>query len=73
MKLDVGPVAPASAVAWIEWAEDLFGEFRAELTSEVTPSADEMDDVGQYLEQCMARTRAIETFRWQGEVDPGQA
>ena len=66
----MGPVAPASAIAWLEWAQELYGEFRADPTSEATPSADELDDVGRYLEQWMARTRAIETFRWQADIDP---
>lgn len=70
MNLDVGPVAPASAVAWIEWAQEIVGELRSEPVPKVPPTADELDDVGKYLEQWMPRTGTVETFRWQAEVDP---
>lgn len=58
MMLDVGPVAPASARAWIDWAHGISGE---------------LDEVQPYLEQwtpcaCTSDT----TFRWCADVDPDE-
>ncbi|HUR22678.1 MAG TPA: hypothetical protein VMZ73_02280 [Acidimicrobiales bacterium] len=71
MRLDVGPVAPASAVAWMDWAEEVFGELRNEPPTRVSLPAAVFDDIGGYLEQWMPHTRVVDRpFRWQAEIDP---
>lgn len=71
MRLDVGPVAPASAAAWIDWAEEVFGELRNEPPTRVSLPAAVFDDIGGLLEQWMPRARIVdEPFRWHVEIDP---
>ena len=71
MRLEVGPVAPASAVAWMDWADEVFGELRNEPPTAVSPPAPMFADIGRYLEQWMPRARILdEPFRWQAEIDP---
>lgn len=54
----MGPVAPASAVAWMAWADEVFGELPAdEPLSRVSLPAEMFDDIGGYLEQWMPHTR----------------
>ena len=69
VNLDVGPVAPASAVAWIEWADETFGELRKGLSS--TSFSDEaLDSIERYFAQWMTRARiGDEAFRWHTEID----
>ena len=69
MRLDVGPVAPASAVAWIDWADEVFGELRNEPPTRASLPAAVLDEIGGYLEQWMPRT-VDEPFRWHAEIDP---
>lgn len=71
MRLDVGPVAPASAVAWIDWVDEVLGELRNEPPTTVSLPAAVFDDIGGYLEQWMPRTRIPDKpFRWHAEIDP---
>lgn len=71
MRLDVGPVAPASAVAWIDWADEVFAELRNEPPTRVSLPAAVFEDLGGYLEQWMPRTRSVDKpFRWRAEIDP---
>jgi len=60
VRLDVGPVAPASAVAWMDWADEVFGELRNEPPTRVSLPAAVFDDIGGYLEQWMPRTRIVD-------------
>ncbi len=71
--LDVGPVAPASAVAWIEWADETFRALREEPPSCAALSADAMDGIEAYFDQWMARGRTRdEAFRWRAEISPDE-
>ena len=71
MRLEIGPVAPASAVAWMDWADRVFGELRNEPPTAVSLPTAVFDDVGSYLAQWMPQTRTIDTpFRWHAEIDP---
>lgn len=71
MRLDVGPVPAASAVAWIDWADEVFGVLRDEPPTRVSLPAAAFDHIGGYLEQWMPLTRKVdEPFRWSAEIDP---
>jgi hypothetical protein len=71
VNLDVGPVAPASALAWIEWAQETLGELRAEPVRRASLSADMLDEVGHYLEAWTPRNGAVdESLRWRADIDP---
>lgn len=70
MRLDVGPVAPASAVAWIDWADEVLRELRNEPPTRVSLPAAVFDDIGGYLEQWRPRTSSVDKpFRWHAEID----
>lgn len=71
MRIDVGPVAPSSAAAWIDWADEVFEELRNEPPTRVSLPAAVFDDLGGYLEQWMPRARIVDRpFRWRAEIDP---
>lgn len=71
--LDVGPVAPASAVAWMEWADETFGELRRRPPSIGPRSREALDGIERYFEQWTARTRIRdEAFRWHTDIDPDE-
>ena len=73
MRLDVGPVAPASAVAWIDWADEVFGELRNKPWTRASLPASVFDEIGGYLDQWMPRTRIVDKpFRWHAEIDPDE-
>lgn len=74
MRLYVGPVAPASAVAWIEWAHEAFGGLHSERAPRVAPCADvSVDAIDNFLDQWKPRTRIIDdAFRWEADVDPDE-
>lgn len=71
MRLEVGPVAKASAVAWMKWAHSIAGERGRARASGARPSPGALLDAVHYLERRMPRTDTIDkTIRWEAEVDP---
>ena len=73
MRIDVGPVAPASAVAWMEWADEALGGLDATPASRIPPPIGFLGDAVSCLRRWMPRTdRLSESFRWQAEVDPDE-
>ena len=74
MRLDVGPVAPASAVAWMTWADKAFTGLNAQPPSWMSPRSTGVSvDVGSYLRRWMPCTGDLpESVRWQAEVDPDE-
>ena len=67
MRVDVGPVARASAVAWIEWADGFSETIRAGMCPPLLIGA------GGYLQQWKrSDVSAGSTFRWHTNVDPDQ-
>ena len=73
MKLEVGPVEPASAAAWIQWADEILGGVRRRSDTGTPLSAEVADDVRHYLEQWKPETRSThDTYRWRGEIDCDQ-
>ena len=70
MRVDVGPVARGSAVAWIAWADDVCGELRND-PSRRSSWPPLLLGAGGYLEQWKrCDLSAGGTFRWHAEVDP---
>lgn len=69
--LDVGPVEPASALVWIEWAHKILGQLRDEPASAVSLPAPMLDHMNVYLDH-WARTTldSGESFRWHAEIEP---
>ena len=71
MRVDVGPVEPTSARAWIGWAREMLGTLRREPAATPTLPADVLDDVGSYVDSWAgAATKGDGTFRWQTELHP---
>ena len=71
MRVDVGPVARASAVAWIEWADGVCGDLRNDSSGDTCPPL--LFGAGGYLQQWKrSDLSAGGTFRWHAEVDPDQ-
>jgi hypothetical protein len=71
VRVDVGPVARGSAVAWIAWADEVCGELRNDPSTRFScPSP--LSGVGGYLQQWKKRSdlSAGGTFRWHAELDP---
>ena len=70
MRLEVGPVEPASAVAWLEWAEPILGEGRRGSVTGTPVSTAVVDDLRHSLEQWRPEIPSTQdTFRWRGEYD----
>lgn len=73
VELDVGPVAPASALAWMEWAEQTFAELRRGPASRIRFSAEALDGIECYFRQWMPLAHILdEAFRWHTEIDPDE-
>ena len=73
VELDVGPVAPAGAVAWMEWAEQAFAELRNGPPTRFLFSTEVLDGIQGYFTQWMPRARILgEAFRWQTRIDPDE-
>lgn len=73
MRVDVGPVAPASAFAWMEWADEALEELstRPEPWPSASPSV--FVDAASYLQRWMPCTGSLpNTLRWQADVDPDE-
>ena len=72
VRLDVGPVAPATAAAWIAWAHEVFGEVRSG-SAGASSCAELLCGTGGLLEQWTRPGHSVGgTFRWQAEVDPDE-
>lgn len=72
MRLDVGPVAPASAVAWMTWAQKALTRLNAQPPSR-TSSTGVLADAGSYLRRWMPCTGSLpESLHWHPEVDPDE-
>lgn len=70
VKLDVGPLAPASAVAWMEWADEALEGLNSRRAS---PSLSVFVDAASYLRRWMPWTGGLpRTLRWQADVDPDE-
>ena len=73
VRLDVGPVAPASAVAWMEWADEALERLSSRGASGASPSLSVFVDVASYLQRWMPWTGGLpRTLRWQADVDPDE-
>lgn len=73
VELDVGPVPPASAVAWMDWAAQTFAEFRRCPPPRTRFSAEALDGIECYFQQWEPLTHILdEAFRWQTEIDPDE-
>ena len=73
VELDVGPVAPASAVAWMEWAEQICAELRDGPPSRTTFSAEALDGIEGYFERWMPQAHVLDqAFRWRAKIDPDE-
>jgi hypothetical protein len=71
--LDVGPVAPASTLAWVKWARPVVREFRAQPATAVSLPAQHLDRFETLLHQWEGEARRSNgTFRWQRDVDPDE-
>lgn len=73
MRLDVGPVAPMSAVAWMEWVRGTLSELGRAAASSDGPSIDALAHLRRHLEQWIPRKVATdETLRWSTDIDPDE-
>lgn len=71
MRVDVGPVARASAVAWIEWADGVCGDLQSDSSRDTCPPL--LFGAGGYLQQWKrSDLSAGGTFRWHADVDPDE-
>jgi len=70
LRVDVGPAPPASAAAWIDWADEACDQLRTEPVSSEWITDDALDDVGRCLEQWKPTVPDGDDFRWQAEIDP---
>ena len=69
----MGPVAPASAVAWMEWADEALEGLSSRPASGRSPSSSVFVDAASYLQQWMPCTGNLpRTLRWQADVDPDE-
>ena len=69
MKVDVGPAARASAIAWITWADDVCRDLRDDPSACPPP----LLGAGGYLEQWKCPDHSAgSTFRWHADVDPDE-
>ena len=73
VRLDVGPVAPAGAVAWMEWADEALEGLSSQPASGLSPSSSVFVDAASYLQRWMPCTGSLpRTLRWQADVDPDE-
>ena len=73
MKLDVGPVAPASAVVWMKWVDVVCADLDSAPPSPTSPSTAGFVEAVSCLERWMPRTGGLRgTVRWQPDVDPDE-
>jgi hypothetical protein len=73
VRLEVGPVEPASAAAWIQWADETLSKRRLRSGTGVSLPAAVLDELRHYVEQWKPQSRSMHrTFRWHGEIDPDE-
>jgi hypothetical protein len=72
MRVDMGPVAPAAATAWIEWANLSLAVHGPDRGSYRSLGGLLDDEVGRYLERCTPPVGAGNTRRWQVDIDPDE-
>ena len=74
MRLDVGPVEPASAAAWIQWADETLAALRQRSgTGAASLPAEVLDELRRYVEQWKPKARSMHrNFRWHGEIEPDE-
>jgi len=69
----VGPVEPASAAAWINWADATLAELRLSSGTGASLPAEVVDELRHYVEQWRPESRSMRgSFRWHGEIDPDE-
>lgn len=73
MRLEVGPVEPESAAAWIDWADETSRKLRVWSATGVTLPADVVDDLRLHLARWKRGARSKnDRYRWHGEIDVDQ-
>lgn len=70
MKIEIGPVSRASALAWLDYAAAALGDLRAAPGSPIPAHA--LDGFADFLEEWRAAAAAPGPFRWTGERTPEQ-
>ena len=69
----MGPVAPAGAVAWMEWADEALEGLSTGPASERSPSSSVFVDAASYLQRWLPCAGSLpRTLRWQADVDPDE-
>ena len=66
----MGPVAPASARAWIGWAQAMVGALRRDPAETLTMPAHVLDNVEAYFASWSRAAANGDDFRWQIDVLP---
>lgn len=67
----MGPVEPASATAWIQWAGATLAELRLSSGTGASLPVEVVDELRHYVEQWRRESRSTRgSFRWHGEIDP---
>jgi hypothetical protein len=73
VKVNVGPVEPACAHAWIGWVQEMLGVLRREAVATLTLTDQVLDDVGAYVDRwCGAAHLDADAFRWHADVHPDE-
>ena len=69
----MGPVAPASADAWIGWAQELLRTLHQEPRATGILPPEVLDEVASYVDEWAATCRrGADRFHWQVDVRPEQ-
>lgn len=69
----MGPVSPAGAVAWMEWADEALEGLSRRPASRPFPSSSVFVDAASYLQRWMPCNGSLpRTMRWQADVDPDE-
>ncbi|MGI8631277.1 MAG: hypothetical protein ACR2NA_01850 [Solirubrobacterales bacterium] len=73
MRLDVGPVAPACAIAWLGWADEVYDDLGNRPTSTLLAPTGLSVDVVSYLHRWTSHAGGVgKIYRWQAEVEPDE-
>ena len=69
----MGPVEPASAAAWLQWADETLAELRQRSGTGASLPPEVLDELHYYVEQWRPKTRSMKSnFRWHGDIDPDE-
>lgn len=69
----MGPVEPASAIAFLAWADEALEGLSARQASGPSPSPSVFVDAASYLQRWMPCTGSLpKTVRWHADVDPDE-